>query len=93
VSKVLATGLTDFDDDSESEDELQQHHQQQQQQLSHDLHRSSVASQQGGASEGVRGVGQVQVQHGSSTVARAGIAVQGAGLQQGQGDESDEFDF
>jgi hypothetical protein len=51
----------------------------------------SVARQHGGVSEGVRGAGQLQKQHGGSTVARAGIAVQGTALQQGR--DSDEFDF
>jgi hypothetical protein len=96
VSKVFATGLTDFDDDSDTGDELLQ--QQQRHQLSHSMHHNSIASQQGGASRGVQGAGQAHAQlqapagpSGGAVVARAGFAGQGMAVQ--QADASDEFDF
>jgi hypothetical protein len=96
VSKVLATGLTDFDDvssDSESLVELldeqqplwQQQQQQQQQTSVYGLHTDSMGArwQQAQAGSGGvqgRGVGQAGLQQGSSVATTASIASQAVGF-------------
>jgi hypothetical protein len=99
VSKVLATGLTDFDDDSDSLDEHQQQQQQQQQQpvLQQSGHYgvqvNGVGQQQaaGLSMQRQRATGQAVLQQGGSIAASPGVLAQ-ADTQQ-QGEESDEFDF
>ncbi|KAF6265639.1 hypothetical protein COO60DRAFT_1633430 [Scenedesmus sp. NREL 46B-D3] len=92
VSKVLATGLTDFDDDSDSGDEHE--HQQQVQQGMYGMRRDDACQQAAsGGTLAQPATGHVVVQQGSSSAGRAGVAVQGRIEAAQPGADLDEFDF